>query len=285
MTVLEPEPVEPEPSATPPPPPATKNRRAWWIAAAVAVLVVGGALLGAKLLSGGSNASASTRPANAVGGPNGLGRGGSFGTLQSIDGATLTVATFNGQTTAVVTTNSTKFFKSATGALSDIKVGDRVTAMGTPNGTNALTAQQITDQGNAAPGFGQRQRPPANGNGNGNGNRINRFPNGAPNGAPPAVRGPAFDPNSFANGTVKSISGDTVVVTQRDGSTKTVTTSPTTTINVFKAATLKDLVTGQQVIVTGKTDKNGTLAATSVREGDFGTAFGFGRRFQGGRPT
>jgi hypothetical protein len=251
----------------------------------VVVLAIVG-FFGVKALAGGgssSKATASQGPAN--GGP-GQGRGGrgTVGTLQSIDGSTLTLATFQrggsndasgGGTTTVLTNSSTKFAKAVTGSFNDIKVGDRVTAMGTPDGTNTLTAQRITDTGTQGAGFGGPDggggRRVFNGNGNGNGGPP---PSGNPNG------GTRPDPNSFAGGTVKSISGTTLTVTAPDNTTKTVSTNGSTVVSVVKTVSINDLTTGQPVTVRGTKNSDGTVTATSVAEVGGGL---FGRGFRGGQ--
>ena len=165
-------------------------------AVGVVVLAVGG-FFGVKALAGGSSTT-STASQGPGGGARGNGaRRGTVGTLQAIDGSTLTVATFNrdpngnrsggggasavGGTTTVTTNGSTKFYKTVSGALSDVKVGDRVTAMGTPAGDNTVTAERITDTGTMnAGGFG--------GPGAGDGG-VRRFRNGNnpdQNGGPPS---------------------------------------------------------------------------------------------------
>ena len=264
--------------------PQGSSRRPWMIGAAVGVVVLAvGGFFGVKALAGGGSSSTSTasqNPANG-GGPGGAGRRGTVGTLQSIDGSTLTVATFNrggdngtnaaGGTTTVVTNGSTKFYKAASGSLSDIKTGDRVTAMGTPDGTNSLTAARITDTGTMNAALGP-----------GGGGGVRRFGNGNGNGAPPPsnpnVTRP--DPNSFANGTVKSISGTTLTVTQNDGTTKTVNSNGSTVVSVLKAVSINDLTTGQAVTVRGNNNSDGTVTASNVVEG----MGGFGRGFGGGQP-
>jgi hypothetical protein len=81
----------------------------------------------------------------------------------------------------------------------------------------------------------------------------------------------------MANGTVKSISGTTLTVTQQDGTTKTVNTNSSTVVSVLKSVSINDLTTGQQVTVRGKTNSDGTVTASSVAEG-----LGGGRGFGGG---
>lgn len=252
-------------------PPRSSSRRVWVIAGLAAVILAIGGFAGAKALSGGGSKPATS--ASPSGGATGRGGRGTVGTLQSVDGSTLTVASFNGNTTTVLTSSSTKFLKSVTGSVSDIKVGDRVVAMGTPSGTNTVAAQRLSDMGAGGAGFGGRQGPP--------GTRIRRFGNGtAPDNGPNGGAPP--DPNSLAAGTVKSVSGTTLTVAQNDGTTKTVTTTPSTAITVLKPAVLQDLTTGDQVAITGTTNTDGTVTARTVREGAAGAIFGFGRGGRGG---
>jgi hypothetical protein len=274
--------------------PEARSRRPWIIAAIVgAVVLVVGGLFGVKALAGGGSSSTSTASQAPGNGGQGRVRQGTIGTLQSIDGSTLTVATFNrgggnnpqnggggggavGNTTTVTTNGSTKFYKTVSGALSDIKVGDRVTAMGTPAGDNTVTAERITDTGTMnGVGFG--------GGGNGGGRRFRGGNN--PNGAPPSSLpngGSRPDPNSFANGTVKTISGTTLTIADNQGATKTVNTTGSTTYSVLKSVSINDLQTGQVVVVGGKTNSDGTVSATNVLEGVGGFGGGrFGGRFGG----
>jgi hypothetical protein len=259
------------PTSGPPGVEQGRSKRTWVIVGtAVVVLAVGG-FLGAKAFGGGGSPTTASANNGQGAAPGGGGRGrGTFGTLQSIDGATLTVATpnSNGGTTTVITSSSTRFAKSVTGALSDIKVGDRVTAMGTAAGTNEVAAQRITDMGTMQL-FGGQRRTGARPNG-GTRPTEGTGPNGTFN---------RPDPNTFANGTVKSISGTTLTVAQNDGTTKTVTTSGATTISVIKAVTISDLATGQPVVVLGPANSDGTVNATAVEQG----VAGFGGRFGGGR--
>ena len=261
----------------------TRSPRTWIVAGVALVVLVVGGVLGANALSGGGSSSAST---GAQGPGNGAGQGnparrGTAGTLQSIDGSTLTVATFNrgagggnSGTTTVITNGSTKFYKAVTGSFSDIKAGDRVTSTGTPDGTNSVTATRITDTGTmtalGGPGGGGGGRR-FGGNGNGNGAAP---PSSLPNG------GTRPDPNSFANGTVKSISGTTLTVTQNDGTTKTVNSNGSTVVSVLKAVSINDLTTGQAVTVRGNNNSDGTVTASNVEEG----LGGFGRGLGGGQP-
>ena len=254
----------------------TRSPRTWIVAAVALVVLVVGGVLGANALSGGGSSSASTGAQGSGNGANGQGRQGTFGTLQSIDGSTLTVAILNrganagGGTTTVITNGSTKFYKAVTGSFSDIKAGDRVTSTGSPDGTNTLAATRITDTGTMTGAFGGQGGGGRRFGGNGNGNGA-APPSSLPNG------GARPDPNSAANGTVKSISGTTLTVTQQDGTTKTVNTNASTVVSVLKSVSINGLTTGQQVTVRGKTNSDGTVTASSVAEG-----LGGGRGFGGG---
>jgi hypothetical protein len=53
-----------------------------------------------------------------------------------------------------------------------------------------------------------------------------------------------------ANGTVKSVQGNTITVTQADGSSATVTVDDKTTIQKLGAATLADVQAGLRIIVS-----------------------------------
>jgi hypothetical protein len=269
---------DPPAAAGPPGVEHGRSKRTWVIVGTAAVVLAVGGFLGAKAFGGGSsNTTASAQSGQGQGSGQGrrlLGRG-TFGTLQSVDGPTLTLATpnSNGGTTTVVTSSSTRFVKAVTGAFNDIKVGDRITAMGTAAGTDEVAAQRISDMG-AMQLFG------------GQGRRNGNPPNGGTR--PTGGTGPngTFnrpDPNTFANGTVKSISGTTLTVTQNDGTTKTVTTSGSTTISVLKTVTIADLTTGQPVVVLGPTSSDGTVNATTVEQGVAGFGGGLGRRFGGGQ--
>jgi len=254
------------------------RKRAAIIGAVVVVLV--GLGVGYKLTSGGkkSAAAATVNTASGATRRNGAPRNGVAGTLASVNGGTLLVTDQNGTKTTVHTSSSTVFTTTATGALSDVKVGDRVVAMGANAGTNHITAERISDLGIMTNEFGGNGQPPPGGqgfrnrtgNGNGNGND-----NGAGNGTP--TRGPA--PGTTATGTVSSINGTTFLVKDTNGTETTIDTTNATTFSVLKQINVSELVTGEMVRVTGPKAADGTITATSVREGSGG--FGFGG-FRGG---
>jgi hypothetical protein len=81
-------------------------------------------------------------------------------------------------------------------------------------------------------------------------------------------------------GTIVSISGDTIVVKTRQGTTVTVTATDATTVTESKAGSIGDLKAGDTVTAIGQADGTGNVKATTISEG----ALGFGG-FGGQRPS
>ncbi len=291
-----------EPSTAPTPPDSSKTKV--WLAIGAIIVVGLGGFFGARALSSNKNANASSNtlpPTTAGGNQNGGGSGflrnrGTAGKITAINGSTFSVQTVTvsggggpgsatppstspGPTVTVKTSGSTTYTVSKSVGLSAIAKGDRMIASGT-QGSGGIVATTITDQG----------VPNANGNGNGfgGGNRPNGGANG--NGSTPGggrggffgggPGGGAANGNSFAFGTVQSVSGNTIVLTTANG-TSTVTVGSGATITKTESGSYSDLKVGDTVVVTG-TNTNGTVAATAVREGDGGGLGGFGGFGRGG---
>ena len=85
----------------------------------------------------------------------------------------------------------------------------------------------------------------------------------------------------FTSGTIVSVKGGKIVVKTSDGTEKTVTTGDSTTVTTTSDADLTELKKGDTVRVVGETGDDGTVAATSISEGDTG----FGDGAPGGAPT
>lgn len=244
---------EPGPTAATPggPPSATGLRRRSMVAACLGAAVIGlggffaiqAASAHAKVTTG---ATASTsRPGfggqGGAGGPDFGGPGGgpggvTAGTLSAVNGSTLSVTTRSGAIVKVVTSGTTVVTQRVTGTVSDIQSGHHVLVLGTTSGA----AQQITDLGTAT-----------------------------------AVQGPAGGPrgDDSASGTVAGISGSTLTLTKDDGSTLSMTTSPSTRVDLVRSIPVSSLATGETVRVMGTTASDGTVTAAVIDEG---TAGGFG---------
>jgi hypothetical protein len=239
----------------------------------IVVVVLAGAGIGYAMTSGGKKSTAAATVSTATNRPAaGQRRNGVSGTLASVSGDTLLVTDQNGVKTTVHTNSSTVYLTTATGALSDVKVGDRLVAMGTNAGTNQISATRVNDTSgmDAINGPGNGQGGPPGGRRFGNGTGGNR--NGANANNPNA---PA--PGTFAFGTVSSINGNIILVKDTNGTVTTVDTTAATTFSVVKRIALTDLQTGQQVRVNGPKAADGSITATAVQEGTGGFG-GFGRR-------
>ncbi len=254
-----------------------------WVAVGAGAAVVGAAAvfgISAATSSDSSNAAVSSQaPAanqpggagqsQAQGGQPGFRRGpGGFGTIASIEGSKLTIKDRSGATTKVVTTSATAVTTSASGTTGDIKVGDTVTVVGTGSSPN-IAATRVTDDGvvssdaNGPGGFagpGGNGGPPGGGSGQGYGGRRFGGP-GAGGQAPGGASG-----TTFTRGVVQSAGDGTFTVTGLDGNAVTVTTTSSTEVTVSKPGSLSDLKVGDTIMVRGQ-DSNGTITATSIREG------------------
>jgi hypothetical protein len=95
-----------------------------------------------------------------------------------------------------------------------------------------------------------------------------------------------------AGGEVTKVSGSTITVTQRDGTSATITVNAQTTYNVNGAtAKLADVKVGMFLVAEGTKNDDGSITATQVRAGDatfrgdhVGRGFGFGPDGDGTKP-
>lgn len=131
-----------------------------------ATLILGGILVLAVAFGGGAwthsalagsstptrSGGAQARPsgqAQAPGGQGrqgGFGRGGTAGTIDRVDGATIYVKTAQGTEVAVSTSDSTTVNVTQPGKLADLKAGATVLVQGQADADGKVTAQSITQQ-------------------------------------------------------------------------------------------------------------------------------------------
>jgi hypothetical protein len=79
-------------------------------------------------------------------GAGGIGGRGANGTIQKIDGITITLQDNQGQTVTLTIGSDTNVVKTTLGSSTDLKVGDRITAIGDRSGNNvAARTIQVTD--------------------------------------------------------------------------------------------------------------------------------------------
>lgn len=242
--------VEPEPAKP-------DLRKTWIISGAVAFVALCGAIVGVKALD--------TREAPLVAAANAA--NGAFmnrptaGKITAIDGSSFTVKTTNldGSTSDVTvnTSQDTTYREQVDGKLSDLKVGDSVMATGTTT-DGVFTATRI----NEADVLRLGGAPPVL-----NGGEMSAPPEGV---IAPAPQGRQFfsagADGSLVGGEIKSIEGDTLVVSGFDGSDTTIKTTATTTFRVTKTIARQDLKVGDTVRVQGDTAGD-TVTADNVTKG------------------
>ncbi|BAJ29811.1 MULTISPECIES: DUF5666 domain-containing protein [Kitasatospora] len=125
-------------------------------------------------------------------------------------------------------------------------------------------------------GAGSDRAPGTGRGGYGGGNGGGQFPGGGNGGGGGAAGG-------FTRGTVKSVEGDTVYLTDANGNTVKVTTQDSTKVTTTKEGKVGDLQPGQTVTVLGSKAADGSYSATQLTEG--GAAGGFGGNRGGGTGT
>lgn len=78
-----------------------------------------------------------------TGGQNGMMRGGTIGTILSVDDKSVTVKLIDGSSKIVLFSDSTTYSNTISSSKSDLKTGMNVNVMGTPNSDGSLTATNI----------------------------------------------------------------------------------------------------------------------------------------------
>lgn len=141
----------------------------------------------------------------------------------------------------------------AVAALAGFLIGHRVGVRAAAAGRPTFAAGP---GGAGAPGQGQARR--------------GAFPGGGAGGG--AAAGTA--------GTVKSVEGDTIFLTDADGNTTKVTTSGATSVTKTVPGTLQDVKPGDNVLVQGTRNDDGSYTANRISVGGIGAFFG---GFRGGQ--
>jgi len=73
-------------------------------------------------------------------------------------------------------------------------------------------------------------------------------------------------------GSIKLVDGTTIYVETTSGSIVQVSTTAATKVTLSMTGTVKDLQPGEEVIVSGTTKSNGTVAATTISQSSLGSA-------------
>jgi Domain of unknown function (DUF5666) len=186
------------------------------------------------------------------------------GTIQSVSNTTLQVTNTQGKNVQVTVTSTTMFIRQATLTAADLKTGSPVTVIVKQNSDNTYSALSVsirtslTRQGQGGFGNGtklcggQRRGTGAGGFGG----------PGFGSGTPGAVG--SGQSRQTINGTVSSINGNALTVTDTSGNDFTITLITTTRMMQQQTATVGDLQIGQAVTITGSANSQGVINASSV---------------------
>jgi len=164
------------------------------------------------------------------------------GTVQSVDGKTITLMAQDGSTVKASVGDSTVYQRTTDISAADIKVGDSVMVTGQEGSDGTVTAQIVQIGG--AVGAGATLGAGAQGQG------------AARQGIMRAV-----------TGAVQKIEGTTLTLSSEGGQTIKVALTSDTRLRKTVAATLSDVKAGEQVTIVGQAGSDGVVAATTIQIG------------------
>jgi hypothetical protein len=230
----------------------------------------------AQVSAGGQPAQGGGQPGQGGSQPGGAGGPGSSGTVKSVSGNTIVLTAQDNSTLTVKMDDKTSIQKNVAGTLADIQTGVRLVVMGDQS-SGTITARTIQigvggapsamppGQGGGQPSQGGPQSAPGAGQPGQSGGQPG--PQGTPRaGQPGQGGGQPSGAGMPSMGTVKSVSGNTIVLTGFDNNTLTVQVDAKTAIQKTATGTAADIQAGVQIMVVGDTS-NGTLTARMIQIG------------------
>lgn len=175
------------------------------------------------------------------------------GTLQSINGDTLMIATQQGSDVTVTYSSSTRFARQSVIPTTSLKEGTFVTVAGS-NANNTFTATRITVTTSTTSngGFPRFSGTPGTGRFSGS--------------SPCFSRGQPGNNSNFRGliGTVSQVSSSSLTLTDIAGAAYSVTITPQTQITQTSSVTAAALKTGMALTVTGTKGSNGAINARAI---------------------
>ncbi|MGD1119632.1 MAG: DUF5666 domain-containing protein [Dehalococcoidales bacterium] len=217
--------------------------------AATAIAATACSSAAAKTTPAATSTPTTTPPAATAPATNQPQRQGIMGTLQSIDGNTLTLTNAQGTQVTVNLDSSTSIQKTVTGTLADLQQGDNLIVTGTADANGNITANTISVRP-AGQGFTGRNP--------GGTFTPRRTPN--PSATPPA--GGSF--GNFTTGTLNAINGESLTLSTQQGNQITVTVTDATVIDKTVAGTTSDLQPGDTLMITETQDASGNTIAGTI---------------------
>lgn len=185
------------------------------------------------------------------------------GTLQSINGDTLMIATQQGSDVTVTYSSSTRFARQSVIPTTSLKEGTFVTVAGS-NANNTFTATRITVTTSTTSngGFPRFSGTPGTGRFSGSSPCFSRGQFGTPG----TGTGQPGNNSNFRGliGTVSQVSSSSLTLTDTAGAAYSVTITPQTQITQTSSVTAAALKTGMALTVTGTKGSNGAINARAI---------------------
>jgi hypothetical protein len=190
------------------------------------------------------------------------------GTVQTVDGTTITLAGQSGAVTKAIVSSSTSFMKNTTITAADIKVGDTVTVVGQAAPDGSIAALQVTDgivtQTGGSGGFARQSGAASSSQGS--------TGTGSTGTGGTGTRGAGANAGQSANastvtGTVQKIDATSMTIVEQGGQSTIVTIGTTTRLHKTSTAALADVTSGEQVTIIGQAGTDGSITATVVQIG------------------
>ena len=186
------------------------------------------------------------------------------GTLQNINGNTLTITNLQGKSVTATYSSTTRFARQTAIAANTLKEGGFVAVQVSKQPDNTYTANRVTVANrNNNGGNGQQNGQQRRNNANANGCPRPTRPNGG-NGGNGSNGNNANGATRGVTGTIGQINGTTMTVTEASGSDFSITLTKDTQITQTVQATSADLKTGTPITLTGQANSQGTVAAQNI---------------------
>lgn len=192
---------------------------------------------------------------------------GTTGTVQNVEGKTISVTAQDGAVTKATVTDSTTYVKNGAITVADLKVGDAVTVLGAIGADGTITATQLT-----VGGAGQAAAIGAGGFNRQGGATGQGATGSGRTGGTGATTGTGATGGQFANltavsGSVQIIDGNVVTVAVDGGQPTKVILGANARLSKTAAATLADVTVGEQVTIIGQAGADGVVGAVVVQIG------------------